>query len=64
MERHWDRKAQANDVADFAHLSVAVPYADIVVTEKFWTHLVRAERLDKKYNTRVTSDLLELLDLH
>lgn len=53
VQSQIDRKWKTNDLHDVIGLSVAIPYCDIVVTEKQWRHLVRTERLDQEYNTNV-----------
>ena len=54
---HRDRRIQPNDEIDIGFLSLAVPYCDIVVTERFWTDLVRRKKLAVKYGTKVSWDL-------
>lgn len=58
---HRDRKIATNDEIDLGFLSVAVPYCQVVVTERFWTALVHRTQLDRKYDTLVTHDLNEAL---
>lgn len=59
----WNRGIDSNDSADIAFLSVAIPYCDIVVTENYWRHQAEKTKLDKKYETIVLDDLLELEEL-
>lgn len=58
---HHDRPIQPNDELDLGFLSIAIPYCHTVVTEKFWTSLARRLKLDRKYETKVCSDLTEAL---
>ncbi len=58
---HRDRKIAPNDEIDLGFLSLAVPYCQVVVTEKFWTALLHRTKLDAKYATRVGHDLNETL---
>lgn len=51
------------DLADFAALSVAVPYCDVVVTERLWVDLIKRARLDQLYDTTVLDDLRGLAPL-
>jgi hypothetical protein len=51
---------QQHDHVDLASLSVAVPYCDIVVTERQWAHLFEVSKLDRKFDTRVISRLAQL----
>lgn len=56
----WDKKVKANDSVDIAFLTTAIPYCDIVVTEKFWGTLAKQKKLHQKYKTHFFSDLNEL----
>ena len=56
-----DREIHENDWADLNALVVAVPYCDIVITEKFFHNLTVRSKLDKKYNTIVLRNLNDLL---
>jgi hypothetical protein len=58
-----NRPIHRNDIKDVEFLSVAVPYCNIVVTERFWSHTVRAAGLDRRYDTIVISDLTEVPEL-
>jgi hypothetical protein len=58
---HKDRKIAPNDEVDLGFLSLAVPYCHTVITEKFWTSLVRRMKLDEKYGTVIGYDLDEVL---
>ncbi|MFJ8857040.1 hypothetical protein ACIRD8_01265 [Streptomyces sp. NPDC102451] len=51
---------QQHDHIDLTSLAVAVPYADIVVTERQWGHLFKVAKLDVRFGTRVISRLAEL----
>lgn len=53
-----------NDLNDITALSVAIPYADIVVTEKQWKHIAANQTdIAESYNTVMSSDLSELPSL-
>ncbi len=58
-QKAWD----VNDLADVSALAIAVPYCDVVVTERLWADLVKRAKLDKKYNTVVLANLNDLADL-
>jgi len=49
-----------NDHRDIEHLSVAVPYCDIVVTEKVAANALRRQKLDEKYQMSLFTDLESL----
>lgn len=57
------RSIKSNDLDDIMALSVAIPYCDIVVTEKFWSHEACAQNLDEIYNTEIISNLTDLYSL-
>ena len=49
-----------NDIRDLDWLSVAVPYSNVVVSEKYWGKKVQATGLADTYNTILITDLQEL----
>jgi hypothetical protein len=56
---------QQHDYTDIASISGALPYVDLLVTEKPWAHVIRTSKLDKKYETQIVtniSGLMEILD--
>lgn len=57
------RNIDKNDLNDIMSLSVAIPYCDVVVTEKFWTHEAKSNDLDEIYGTTIISKLAELKDV-
>ena len=50
-----------HDYTDIAAISGALPYVDLLVTEKPWAHVIRASKLDKKYETQVVSSISGLI---
>ncbi|MFF5918611.1 hypothetical protein ACFY8C_09710 [Streptomyces flavochromogenes] len=42
-----------HDFADFMALAVAIPYCDVVVTERHWRHVAIQAGLDKTYDTQI-----------
>ncbi len=63
LNKHWDRKLKINDTSDIAFACISIPYCDVVVTEVFLRTLVMRQKLDKKYDTEVISDLNDLLPI-
>jgi hypothetical protein len=57
---NWDKKIHINDPADISFLSVAIPYCDVVVTERFWRYLAQGSKLEQRYGTTVLADLADL----
>jgi hypothetical protein len=53
-------RTHPNDGKDFAFFQVAVPYANVVVAEKSWTHFAVASGLAKRHDTSVVSDATRL----
>lgn len=49
-----------NDFRDIESLCVAVVYADVVVTEKSWTAMIRRSGLDHRFGTTVIDSVTEL----
>lgn len=60
IEQQSSRELQGNDVYDIAALSAAIPYCDVVVSEKLWGHTCRVCGLDSKYKTKIFKSLSEL----
>jgi hypothetical protein len=58
----YEEKISANDLNDLSFLAVAIPYCDIVITEKQWVDLAKRKGFDQKYNTILLSDLAELVN--
>lgn len=52
-DRNLNHAPAANDSRDFSFLRVAIPYANVVVTEKSWSHLANATGLQARYGTTV-----------
>jgi hypothetical protein len=63
VEQQWDRELEGNDVYDIAALTAAIPYCDVVVTEKLWTHLCNACGVATVYNSQVISSIFEIAPL-
>ena len=59
-DRDTARAIHRNDLKDISFMSVAVPYANIIVAERYWGHQVRATGLAAKYGTEVITDATEL----
>lgn len=51
------RPTDQHDRTDLLGLMVAIPYCDIVVTERQWTHLATLAGLPDRFGTAVTSSL-------
>jgi len=57
---HIDRDIEYNDLADIMSLSVATPYCDAVVTEKFFGGMLHKYEIDKLHDTDIYFDVREL----
>jgi len=55
-DKHWN----ANDIHDIDAMSVAVPYCDIVVTDKACHNALVAAHIGERMNTALLRNLLEL----
>uniref|UniRef100_UPI001C54523B hypothetical protein n=1 Tax=Mycolicibacterium vinylchloridicum TaxID=2736928 RepID=UPI001C54523B len=53
---------EGNDLNDVIALAIAVPYCDVVVTEKSWASLVNAAKVGKRFNTLVTRNINDVVD--
>jgi len=60
-DQQLKRPIPVNDIYDIWALSLAIPYSDIVVTEKMWTSISRQSKLNEACNTIVVPSIDELL---
>jgi hypothetical protein len=58
--RNRDKPWTANDIYDIDAMALAVPYCDIVVTEKACRHALTAGGLDRRMHTAILRDLRDL----
>ena len=58
--RNGERLWTANDIYDIDALAIAVPYCDVVVTEKACRHILRMANLPDHMNTAVLDKLSDL----
>lgn len=61
--KNQERPIQLHDSRDVEFLSTAIPYCDVVITERTWKHAAKVHKLDTKYSTVVENDLNHLLNL-
>lgn len=59
-DRNLDKAVEKNDMVDVSFMSVAIPYADVVITEKHWVNLASRTKLDRKYHVSILHDLAKL----
>jgi hypothetical protein len=59
-DRNGSRAWSPNDIHDLDGLSAAVPYCDVVVTEKYGCEVMNRSGLADRYHTRVIRNLNEL----
>jgi len=59
LHRHRDLNypIEQHDRTDLAALALAIPYCDVVVTERRWCHALERAGLDRKYGTTLASSL-------
>jgi len=62
-DKELSRKIHRNDLKDMAFLSVAVPYANIIVVENFWGSVVQRTKLDSKHKTIISTDARQLPEI-
>jgi hypothetical protein len=65
MERDHNptERVHRNDTKDLGFLAVAIPYCNVVVTERAWASRVRRSGLAQKYETIVCTDVADLPDV-
>ena len=60
--KNTEMKVEVNDVYGIGHLSVAIPYCDVVVCDKKMASVLSSSSLDKNYDTKVFGDLSKAVD--
>lgn len=53
---------EGHDLNDVTALAIAVPYCDVVVTEKSWASLLTAAKVGQRYDHLVTRSLEDVVD--
>lgn len=59
-DENLSKAISPHDLVDLPFLNVAIPCCDVVVADKYWVDIAKRKKLDKKYNTVLLADLLEL----
>jgi hypothetical protein len=62
-DKSLDNKIHRNDGKDLTFFEVAIPYGNIVVTERSWSHTAAVSGLAAKYDTQVVPDAAALPEL-
>jgi hypothetical protein len=60
VEKQWTRELEGNDVYDIGALTAAIPYCDVVVTEKLWVQLCKVSGVATRYNATVLSSVHDI----
>jgi len=60
-DQQLQRPIQVNDSLDIWHLTLGIPYSDIVVTENMWTSICYQSKLNEKCNTIILNSINELI---
>jgi len=58
-----EHRTRRNDGKDFSFMRIAIPYANMVVAEKSWTHFARKSGLAERYETVMEADARKLPEL-
>ena len=62
IESQYNRPIDENDFRDMQAFCAVVAYADVVVAENQFANLARQAKLDKKFGTKIVTNILELKD--
>ena len=52
----------SNDLNDVSALAIAVPYCDVVITEKSWASMLTVAKVPERFETTVTRSLHDVAD--
>lgn len=58
-QQGWD----SHDLNDVTALSIALPYCDVIGTERSWTGLINTNKISQPFGTSVINDLRDLPSL-
>lgn len=59
----FQRAINVNDIADVWGLTLAIPYCDVVVTERRWVSIAKQSKLDKICDTIMLASINDLVDI-
>lgn len=59
-EMDKNRPLHRNDTNDIAFLTMAIPYCDIVVAEKYWIAMLKRLKYDERYGVKLYEDINDL----
>lgn len=54
------RQIESNDFWDICSLAIAVPYCDVVVTEREWSNILNQKGIGELYNTKIIHNIEDL----
>lgn len=54
------RPIEPNDLWDLGTLAIAVPYCDVVVTEREWSNILNQKKIGELYNTKIIHRIEDL----
>lgn len=63
MDLQFQRAIKVNDIADVWGLTLAIPYCDVVVTERRWVAIAKQSKLDTICDTIMLSSINDLMDI-
>jgi hypothetical protein len=58
--KNRSRAIDSNDLRDMSFYETALPYANVVVTEKYWEDRMRQSKLGEHFGTRVLHRIADL----
>jgi len=58
--QNLSRAVEPNDIWDICILAVAVPYCDVVVTEREWSNILNQNKIGELYNTKIIHNIEDL----
>ena len=61
-DQQLQRSIKVNDIADIWHLTLAIPYSDVVITENMWVTIAKQAKLDIICDTKMLSSIMDLID--
>ncbi|MCJ7716146.1 MAG: hypothetical protein MUO54_06465, partial [Anaerolineales bacterium] len=60
LDQDRNHTIESNDIWDLTFLAIAVPYCDIVVTERRWSNILNEKDIGEMYNTKIIHKIKDL----
>ena len=60
LDQDISRPIKPNDILDIMFIAIAVPYCDVVVTERGWSKILNQKKIGEMYETKIIHRIEDL----